>query len=145
MNKMAWYFAPVKTLLKTAENLEQYAASYAQQLEAGSVLILSGVMGAGKTTFTKGLARGLGATSPVSSPTYTYIHEYQTPKGTLVHIDAYRLENAKKLWQMGLAEYLEMAFTVVIEWGEALLEELPEAKLIRFDVVGDARELDMVI
>ena len=131
----------MKMIFKTAESLEQYADVYAQQLKAGSVLILSGVMGAGKTTFVKGLARGLGTTSPVSSPTYTYIHEYQTPQGTLVHIDAYRLENAKKLWRMGLAEYLETAFAVVIEWGEVLLEEIPEAQLLSLVVVENAREL----
>jgi tRNA threonylcarbamoyladenosine biosynthesis protein TsaE len=131
----------VKTLHLTAEHLENHAAALAQQLEAGAVLILSGVMGAGKTTFVKGLARGLGATSPVSSPTYTYIHEYETPKGLLVHIDAYRLEDAHKLWKMGLAEYLETAFVVVIEWGEALLEDLPEAQLIRLAVLEAGREL----
>ena len=132
----------MKIVFKTAEDLEDYAAGFAQQLGVGSVLILSGVMGAGKTTFVKGLARGLGATSPVSSPTYTYIHQYQTPQGVLVHIDAYRLVDAKKLWQMGLAEYLETAFAVVIEWGEALLEEIPEAQLIRFMVREDARQLE---
>ena len=99
-------------------------------------------MGAGKTTFVKGLARGLAATSPVSSPTYTYIHQYETPRGVLVHIDAYRLVDAKKLWQMGLAEYLETAFAVVIEWGEALLEEIAEAQLLRFMVREDARQLE---
>lgn len=132
----------MKLVFKTAEDLEDYAAGFAQQLGVGSVLILSGVMGAGKTTFVKGLARGLGATSPVSSPTYTYIHQYQTPRGVLVHIDAYRLTDAKKLWQMGLAEYLETALAVVIEWGEALLEEMPEAQLIRFMVLEDARQLE---
>ncbi len=131
----------MKIVFKTAEDLETYAADFARQLETNSVLILSGVMGAGKTTFVKGLARGLGATSPVSSPTYTYIHQYETPQGVLVHIDAYRLGNAQKLWQMGLAEYLETAFVVVIEWGEALLEEIPEARLIQFMVLEDAREL----
>jgi tRNA threonylcarbamoyladenosine biosynthesis protein TsaE len=129
----------MKIFLETAEDLEQYATAFAQQLETGAVLILSGVMGAGKTTFVKGLARGLGATSPVSSPTYTYIHEYQTPKGRLVHVDAYRLEDPQKLWQMGLAEYLETSFVTVIEWGEAL--QLPEARLIRFAVLENAREI----
>ncbi len=124
---------------ETPSRLEEFASSYAKQLQAGTVLILSGVMGAGKTTFVKGLLRGLGSTSPVSSPTYTYIHEYDSPLGLVVHIDAYRLEDAKKLWRMGLSDYLETAFLVVIEWGEGLLEDLPEAKLLKFEVLGEAR------
>ena len=129
----------MKIFLETAEHLEQYAAVFAQQLEVGAVLILSGVMGAGKTTFVKGLARGLGATSPVSSPTYTYIHEYETPKGILLHIDAYRLEDPLKLWQMGLAEYLETSFVVVIEWGLGL--QLPQAKQIQIDILETGRTI----
>jgi tRNA threonylcarbamoyladenosine biosynthesis protein TsaE len=123
----------------TADALEQYAAEYAQSLGSGTVLILVGVMGAGKTTFVRGLARGLGVTVAVSSPTYTYIHEYPTPKGLLVHIDAYRLENPHKLWQMGLEEYLEAAFAVVIEWGMGL--EIDGAKLLHFEVLPDGREV----
>jgi tRNA threonylcarbamoyladenosine biosynthesis protein TsaE len=123
----------------TAEALENYASQFANSLQAGSVLILSGVMGAGKTTFVRGLAQGLGANVAVSSPTYTYIHEYPTPKGLLVHIDAYRLENPNKLWQMGLEDYLETAFAVVIEWGDGL--ELDGVRRLRFEVIGQEREV----
>jgi tRNA threonylcarbamoyladenosine biosynthesis protein TsaE len=123
----------------TAAALEHYASQFAKHLHTGSVLILSGVMGAGKTTFVRGLAQGLGASVAVSSPTYTYIHEYPTPKGLLVHIDAYRLENPNKLWQMGLEEYLETAFAIVIEWGDGL--ELEGVKQLQFEVVGQEREV----
>ncbi len=127
------------TLLETPEALESYANAYAQTLEAGAVLILSGLMGAGKTTFVKGLAKGLGATSPVSSPTYTYIHEYATPRGMLIHIDAYRLETPSKLWQMGLAEYLETSFVTVIEWGQGL--DIPESKYLQLEILETGRLL----
>ena len=123
----------------TAAALEAYASQFAAKLQAGSVLILSGVMGAGKTTFVRGLAQGLGATVAVSSPTYTYIHEYPTAKGLLVHIDAYRLENPNKLWQMGLEEYLETAFAIAIEWGDGL--ELDGVRRLRFEVVGQERKV----
>ena len=126
---------------KTPEALEDFAANFAQQLKAGTVLILSGVMGAGKTTFVRGLARGLGTHNPVSSPTYTYIHEYASPQGQIVHIDAYRLENPNKLWQMGLAEYLESAFVTVIEWGDGL--EIPEAMTLRFEILEHGRQLEV--
>jgi tRNA threonylcarbamoyladenosine biosynthesis protein TsaE len=123
----------------SAAALEDHAAEYATSLQSGTVLILSGVMGAGKTTFVRGLARGLEATVAVSSPTYTYIHEYPTPKGTLVHIDAYRLEDPNRLFAMGLEEYLETAFVVVIEWGAGLT--LEGAHHLHFVVVPDGREL----
>jgi tRNA threonylcarbamoyladenosine biosynthesis protein TsaE len=122
-----------------AASLEHHAAEFAKTLQAGSVLILSGVMGAGKTTFVRGLARGLGVSVPVSSPTYTYIHEYPSPQGMLVHIDAYRLEHPNRLFAMGLEDYLETAFAVVIEWGNGL--ELKDVQHIRFAVLQDGREV----
>ena len=125
--------------LETPEALEAYANVYAQSLKTGAVLILSGVMGAGKTTFVRGLAQGLGATSPVSSPTYTYIHEYATPRGQLIHIDAYRLESPHKLWNMGLAEYLETSFVTVIEWGQGL--DILQAQHLRIEILETSRVL----
>ena len=65
--------------------------------------------------------RSLGSPAQISSPTYTLIHEYPTPSGVLVHIDAYRLEGANALFELGFDDYLERARLVVVEWGEALL------------------------
>ncbi len=132
------------TTLETATALEGYAEQFATTLEFGAVLILTGAMGAGKTTFVKGLARGLKASVAVSSPTYTYIHEYPTPQGRLIHIDAYRLETAKKLWQMGLAEYLETAQVIVIEWGKDLLEDIPEAKHLQIEILESGRQITLL-
>jgi tRNA threonylcarbamoyladenosine biosynthesis protein TsaE len=127
------------TTVYSAEALEDFAENLAQSLEPGRVLILDGVMGAGKTTFTKGLARGLGFMGEVTSPTYTYIHEYPTPLGTLAHIDAYRLEPKSKLWQMGLDELLERSRLTVIEWGLEFVAELENPLVVRLEMVPEGR------
>ena len=127
------------TTVSSAESLEDYAENLAISLEPGRVLILVGVMGAGKTTFTKGLARGLGFTGEVTSPTYTYIHEYPTPQGTLTHIDAYRLEPKSRLWQMGLDELLERSRLTVIEWGLEFVTGLENPLVIRLEIVSEGR------
>jgi tRNA threonylcarbamoyladenosine biosynthesis protein TsaE len=127
----------------TPEALEAFAETLARGLPFGAVLVLIGAMGAGKTTFTKGLARGLDFAGEVTSPTYTYIHQYPTPQGELVHIDAYRLEEARKLWQMGLDELLESARLTVIEWGEALVTDLENPVVVRFSILENARQITL--
>jgi tRNA threonylcarbamoyladenosine biosynthesis protein TsaE len=129
------------TTVSSAAALEHFAENLVKSLEPGRVLILNGVMGAGKTTFTKGLARGLGFTGEVTSPTYTYIHEYPTPQGTLAHIDAYRLEPKSRLWQMGLDELLERSHLTVIEWGLDFVTELENPLVIRLEVVPEGRRI----
>jgi tRNA threonylcarbamoyladenosine biosynthesis protein TsaE len=129
------------TTVSSAEALEDFAENLAQGLEYGRVLILVGVMGAGKTTFTKGLARGLGFLGEVTSPTYTYIHEYPTPRGTLTHIDAYRLEPKSRLWQMGLDELLEHSRLTVIEWGLEFVAELERPLVVRLEIVPEGRRI----
>src|SRR5688572_5909718 len=93
----------------------------------GSLIALTGPLGAGKTTLVQALAKALGSNVQVSSPTYTLIHEYPTPQGTLVHIDAYRLPSTDALFDFGLEDYLERSRLIVIEWGEGLLKSFPEA------------------
>ena len=129
------------TTVSSAESLEHFAENLARNLEPGRVLILVGVMGAGKTTFTKGLARGLGFAGEVTSPTYTYIHEYPTPQGTLTHIDAYRLEPKSRLWQMGLDELLERSRLTVIEWGLEFVTGLENPLVIRLEIVAESRHI----
>ena len=131
------------TTVSSAEALEDFAENLARSLEPGQVLILDGVMGAGKTTFTKGLALGLGFMGEVTSPTYTYIHEYPTPKGTLAHIDAYRLEPKSRLWQMGLDELLERSVLTVIEWGLEFVADLESPLIVRLEVVAEGRRIVM--
>ena len=125
----------------TSADLERFGETLAKGLPHGAVIVLIGAMGAGKTTLTKGLARGLNFTGEVTSPTYTYIHQYPTPHGELVHIDAYRLEDARALWRMGLEELLETARLTVIEWGEALIPDLERVTVLRFTILESGREI----
>lgn len=110
------------TACATEADLEALAERFARPLPPGSVVILSGPLGAGKTTFTRGLARAIGVSAPVTSPTFAIIHEYPGPEGPLVHVDAYRLSGPRELLKIGLLETLEPARLAAIEWGEGLLD-----------------------
>ena len=110
-----------------------------KEAPAGTLLLLIGPLGAGKTTFTQFLGRELGSSAQISSPTYTLIHEYPTPEGVLVHIDAYRLPSAEALFGLGLEDYLDRARLVVVEWGERLLKHFPEALVVRLELESDTR------
>jgi tRNA threonylcarbamoyladenosine biosynthesis protein TsaE len=127
----------------TPEALEAFGESLARASLPGAVLVLIGAMGAGKTTLTKGLARGLDFHGEVTSPTYTYIHQYPTPHGELVHIDAYRLDDPRQLWRMGLDELLETARLTVIEWGEGLIQDLEHPLILRFEILENARRITL--
>jgi tRNA threonylcarbamoyladenosine biosynthesis protein TsaE len=110
----------------------------------GALVVLVGDLGAGKTTFVQQLAHVLESPASVSSPTYTLIHEYPSPQGLLVHIDAYRLTTGNvvtNLEHLGLDDYLERARCVVVEWGEALLDAYPDAFAVYLEVQDDARHV----
>ena len=97
-------------------------------LPEGQLLVVSGPLGAGKTTFVAELAAALGSDAEVTSPTYTLVHEYPTPAGPLVHVDLYRLDAAVDVAAaLDLEGYLERARAVVVEWGDRLLVTHPEA------------------
>jgi len=114
-------------------------------VEGGVVIALHGDLGAGKTTFTQGLARGMGVNVVVTSPTFTLVNEYTAPTGlTLVHVDSYRLgeaasESMLEAKTFGLEELLDDADTVaVIEWAERVAELLPADHLsVRFQHLSD--------
>src|SRR5437870_1149278 len=95
-----------RTTTSSAEESQALAARLAQQLAAGDVIWLSGELGAGKTTFTQGLGRGLGIGVPINSPTFVLIREY-AGRLPLYHVDLYRLESARDIANLGLSDYLE--------------------------------------
>lgn len=101
------------------------AARLAPLLRAGDTVLLSGELGAGKTTFTQGVARALGVCDVVTSPTFTLIRHYPTSAGLeLLHADVYRLEQLAEVIDLGLPELLEEQAFAVIEWGDRAVQAL---------------------
>ena len=106
-------------------------------LPRGGVLFLEGELGSGKTTLVQGLLRGLAFGGQVSSPTYALIHEYPTPHGLVLHLDAYRVRHAAELYEMDLERHIEHARLSVIEWGALLYDDFPDAPLLHLSHLPD--------
>ncbi len=111
---------------KSAEETMSFAEKLGSLLQKGDVLTLAGDLGAGKTTFTKGLAKGLGITRTVNSPTFTIIKEY-SGRLPLYHMDVYRLEDSDE--DLGFEEYFSGDGVCVVEWAVFIEDYLPEERL----------------
>ncbi|MEH7098089.1 tRNA (adenosine(37)-N6)-threonylcarbamoyltransferase complex ATPase subunit type 1 TsaE [Neobacillus vireti] len=107
----------------------QFAERLAKYLQPGDVIALEGDLGAGKTTFTKGLAKGLEVKKTVNSPTFTIIKEYRG-RLPLYHMDVYRVADAYE--DLGFDEYFEGEGVTVVEWAHLIKEQLPEERLTIF-------------
>lgn len=106
----------------------------AQALRPGDLLLLEGALGAGKTFLARAVCRALGVPSSVTvaSPTFALVHEYETPRGKLLHVDLYRLEEGRAVAPLGLRESLSDGAMAVVEWGERFASELGgEGLLVR--------------
>ncbi|MEG2719564.1 MAG: tRNA (adenosine(37)-N6)-threonylcarbamoyltransferase complex ATPase subunit type 1 TsaE [Clostridia bacterium] len=101
----------------------------AAQLQAGDVLLLLGDMGAGKSELTRGIARGLGITGYVTSPTFTILQTHESGRLPLYHFDWYRLSSAEELYELSMDEYLYGSGVAVIEWPSRAQEAIPESHL----------------
>jgi tRNA threonylcarbamoyladenosine biosynthesis protein TsaE len=119
----------------TPEATEEAAARLARHVRSGDLLLLEGEMGAGKTTFVRGLARGLGVTGDVMSPTFQLVRVYRGPV-QLAHVDLYRLPDSSDLAELGLDELLDEG-AAVVEWGERLRD--PGAVRIGIEVLDERR------
>ena len=95
-------------------------------LHPGDVVLLQGELGAGKSELTRGIARGLGVTETVISPSFTILNVYESGRCPLYHFDWYRLESADELFELGLDEYLGGDGIAVVEWAERCPEAIPE-------------------
>ena len=116
---------------------EAVGAALARALHPGAVIAYRGDLGAGKTAFTRGLARGLGCTEQVTSPTYTIVNEYLSGKMPLFHFDMYRLGSADDLWDIGWEDYLDRMGVCAVEWSENVDEAMEDAIFVTIEKLGD--------
>ena len=112
---------------------EDTGAALAERLEPGTVVAFTGDLGAGKTAFVRGLARGLGIRERVTSPTFTIVNEYEGGRLPLFHFDMYRLGSADELFDIGWEDYLARGGVCAVEWSENI-ESALDAGCIRVDI-----------
>ena len=116
---------------------EAVGAALGAVIPAGTVLAYRGDLGAGKTAFTRGLARGLGYGEPVTSPTYTIVNEYLGGRLPLFHFDMYRLASADDLWDVGWDDYLDRNGVCAVEWSENVDEAMENAVYVTIEKTGE--------
>ncbi|MBQ3491297.1 MAG: tRNA (adenosine(37)-N6)-threonylcarbamoyltransferase complex ATPase subunit type 1 TsaE [Oscillospiraceae bacterium] len=116
---------------------EAVGAALAAKLSPGAVIAYRGDLGAGKTAFTRGLARGLGIQDPVTSPTYTIVNEYLSGKMPLFHFDMYRLNTADDLFDIGWDDYLERGGVCAVEWSENVEDALEDPITVTIEKLSD--------
>jgi tRNA threonylcarbamoyladenosine biosynthesis protein TsaE len=119
------------------EETEAAGEALGRRLRKGDLVLLKGELGAGKTTFVRGIARGTGSTAPVASPTFQLVRIYPG-RLQLAHVDLYRIENGAEIGDLGLDELADDG-AVVVEWGDRI--EVPDAALIEIEHLGGDRRL----
>ena len=127
------------------EETLRFGERVGRELQRGDVVALFGELGAGKTALVKGIARGLGITQEVTSPTFTLVHEYDGGRLPLFHIDLYRLDNLEQTLAIGIEEYLNGPGVTAIEWSEKIESLLPpKATRIRITASdNDVRRIEV--
>ena len=124
----------LKFLSRSEKDTYAFAKRVADRLKGGEVILLNGDLGAGKTTFTKGLALALGVKETVTSPTFTYVKEYDG-RLPLFHFDMYRVADADEVYELGLEEYFYRGGVVVVEWNK--FDDVKDPIVINVRSLGD--------
>ena len=119
------------------EETERVGAALGRVVRPGTVIAYRGGLGAGKTAFTRGLARGLGYTDIVTSPTYTIVNEYLGGRLPLFHFDMYRLSSSDDLWDIGWEDYLDRGGVCCVEWSENVADALEDPITVTIDKLGE--------
>jgi len=119
------------------EETEKLGAALAKVLAPGTVIAYRGDLGAGKTAFTRGLAKGLGCKELVTSPTYTIVNEYLGGRLPLFHFDMYRLRSSDDLFDIGWEDYLERDGVCAVEWSENVADAMEKPIAVTIEKLGD--------
>ncbi|MBE6926509.1 MAG: tRNA (adenosine(37)-N6)-threonylcarbamoyltransferase complex ATPase subunit type 1 TsaE [Ruminococcaceae bacterium] len=124
-------------ITNSPEETEALGAALGRILQPGTVIAYTGDLGAGKTAFTRGIARGLGIGEIVTSPTYTIVNEYLGGRLPLFHFDMYRLRSSEDLWDIGWEDYLERGGICAVEWSENITDALEEPLFICIEKLSE--------
>lgn len=124
-------------LTNSPRETEALGEALAKRLQPGAVIAYRGDLGVGKTAFTRGLARGLGYTELVTSPTYTIVNEYLGGRLPLFHFDMYRLASSDDLWDIGWEDYLDRGGVCAVEWSENVADAMENSILITIEKLGE--------
>lgn len=117
-------------VLKDLSSTEEFGREFAEGLKAGSTIALIGPLGSGKTTLTKAIAKGLGVTETITSPTFTVVCEYETGRLPLYHFDVYRINDEDELFELGFEEYFHKGGVCLVEWADLVMDLLPEDTIV---------------
>ncbi len=129
-------------ITKSAAETRALGEKLAGRLQPGDVLLLEGDLGAGKSELTRGIAKGLGVTETVTSPSFTILNVYESGRFPLYHFDWYRLESSEELYELGMDEYLGGDGAAVVEWPGRCPDAVPEGAVrIRMTAVGENERL----
>ncbi|CAM4031522.1 tRNA (adenosine(37)-N6)-threonylcarbamoyltransferase complex ATPase subunit type 1 TsaE [Deinococcus frigens] len=131
-------------LLRGPGEQRDFGAALTPTLPPAAVLFLEGELGAGKTTLTGGLIGALGFTQAVTSPSYALIQVYPTPAGRALHVDAYRVRSVQELYELDLEDLIAGSRLSVIEWGEGLYADYPDAPILRLEHLEGDEEVRRV-
>ena len=119
------------------EETEKIGAALGRVVPAGSIIAYRGDLGAGKTAFTRGLAKGLGCGEMVTSPTYTIVNEYLGGRCPLFHFDMYRLRSSDDLFDIGWDDYLDRFGVCAVEWSENVDDAMEDAIYVTIEKLGE--------
>ena len=128
----------MQTFISRSEaETEKIGEQFAKNLADGTVVAMYGDLGAGKTAFVRGMARGMGLTCRVSSPTFTIVNEYEGQR-ELIHFDMYRLNDADELFEIGWEDYLARGAVCAVEWSEKIEDAFfGDETVLRIEKLGD--------
>lgn len=134
----------IKLISESVAQTEKIAYSLGRSLPYGSVVALFGDLGAGKTSFTRGFALGMGIESDVTSPTFALVNEYHSENKSLYHFDMYRINGWDDLYSTGYFDYYDSGASLIIEWSENIESVLPD-DCVRINLLKTDNENERII